>query len=154
MPLNERCFCYWLATKMPYWLTARDPRFSLLLRGENAVPIGRRGLGLELRDPPPIKSVDRREVTRRGEPAVVEEAQRRRPILPAIGRQQGGMLFDELIPLDLLERQCENTPGLGLAFDRNEIDLEQRRIIKARRCLFADNQIDAIDLAEALQPRR
>jgi hypothetical protein len=71
MPLNERCFCYWLATKMPYWLTPRDPGFSLLLRGENAVPIGRRGLGLEPRDPLAIKFVDGREVARRGEPAVV-----------------------------------------------------------------------------------
>src|SRR3984893_14174107 len=64
------------------------------------------------------------------------------------------MLFDELVPLDLIGRQCENTPGLGLAFDRNEIELDQLRIIEARRRLFADNQIDAVDLAEALQPRR
>jgi hypothetical protein len=43
-----------------------------------------------------MEVVDRREMARRGEQAIVEEAQRRRPLLPPISRQQRRMPFDEL----------------------------------------------------------
>lgn len=44
--------------------------------------------------------------------------------------------------------------GLGFALDRNEIDLDQFRIVEPRSRLLADDQIYAVDLAQALQARR
>src|SRR5215472_3404307 len=97
-------------------MSPRTAEASLLLRHENAVPIRRRGLDLELRDAPPVEIVNGGEEAGRGEPAVVEQAQCRCPILPAVGSQQGGMLVGELLFCDVLWWQRIDTAGLGLAF--------------------------------------
>src|SRR5208283_5908610 len=94
----------------PYF-QAIGPAVSLLFGGEYAVPVCRRSLDLELGDSPPVEIVDRRKVTRRSEPAVIEQAQGRRPILAPIGPEQRGMLVDELILLDLLRRQRVDPAG-------------------------------------------
>ena len=135
------------------WLPWLDNPTLILLGGEHAVPVGRRGLDLELGDAPSVEIVDGCEETSRGEPAVVEQAQRRRPILPTVGAQQRGMLADELLLGNLLRRQRVDVAGFALALDRYEIDFDQRRIAEALSRLFADHQIDAVDLAEAFQPR-
>src|SRR5207247_3676568 len=121
---------------------------SLLLGSEYAVPIGRRGLDLELGDAPPVKIVNRCEEASRGKPAVVEQAQRRRPILPAVSSQERRMLADELLFGNLLRRQRVDVAGLALALDRYEIDVDQRRIAQALGRLLADHQINTVDLAE------
>jgi hypothetical protein len=111
-------------------------------------------LDLELRDPPPVEVTDRREMARRGEQAIVEEAQRRRPILSPISRQQRRMPVDELPLPDLLGREERvHAAGLGFAFDRDEVDLDQFRIVEPRSRLLADDQIDAVDLAQAFPDR-
>jgi hypothetical protein len=66
-------------------------------------------------------------MTRRGEQAVIEEAQRRRPIL-SVSPQQRRMSIDELPLLDLFRRQCVHPAGLSFAFDCDEVDLDQFRI--------------------------
>jgi hypothetical protein len=60
----------------------------------------------------------------RGEQAVIEEAQCRRPILSPVSPQQGRMSVDELRLLDLFRGQRVNPAGLGFAFDRDEVDLD------------------------------
>src|SRR5436309_237404 len=51
--------CFYLQTDMKCNMSAAFLPYSLLLGGEDAVPIGRRGIDLELGDVPPIKIVDR-----------------------------------------------------------------------------------------------
>src|SRR6202043_1862012 len=121
---------------------------------KDAVPVLRRSLGLELRDPPPVEVVDGCEIARRGEQAVIEEAQRLRPILSPVSGQQGRVPGNELLLLDGLGRQRVDATGLGLSFDRDDIDLDQRRMVEPRSGLPADDQIYAVDLAQAFQPRR
>src|ERR1700730_59988 len=135
------------------WQHSPEGRASLLLGGEDAVPIGRGRLDLKSRDTPPVKIVYRCEEASRGEPAVVEQAQRRRPILPAVGSQEGRMLADELLLGDLIGWQRIDVAGLALALDCYEIDFDQRWIPETLSRLLADHQIDAVDLAEAFQPR-
>jgi hypothetical protein len=92
---------------------------------------------LELRDPPPVEVVDGREMARRGEQAVIEEAQRRRPILSPVSPEQRRMSVDELRLLDLFRGQRVHPAGLSFAFDRDEIDLDQFRIVEPRSRLLA-----------------
>ena len=92
-------------------------------------------------------------MTRRGEQAIVEEAQRRRPILSPVSLQQRRMPVAELPLLDLFGRQRVHPAGPGFAFDRDEVDLDQFRIVEPRSRLLADDQIDAVDLAQAFPDR-
>ena len=64
-------------------------------------------------DAPPVEIVDRRQVSGRGEPAVVEQPQRRRPILPAVGAQQRRVTVGELVLRDALGRQRIDMAGLA-----------------------------------------
>src|SRR5271169_966311 len=89
----------------------------------------------------------------RGEQAVIEEAQCRRPILSPVSRQQRRVPVDELLLLDGLGWQRVDPTCLGLSLDCDYIDLDQRRIIEPRSRLLTDDQIYAIDLAQAFQPR-
>src|SRR5580693_1372582 len=57
-----------------------------------------------------------------------------------------------MLILDPLRKQRVHADSLGLAFDRDEIDLDQFRIAETRNRLLADHQIDAINLAQAFQP--
>ena len=57
-----------------------------------------------------------------------------------------------MLILDPLQEQRIHADGLGLAFDRHEIDLDQFRIAETRSRLLADHQIDAINFAQAFQP--
>jgi hypothetical protein len=68
-----------------------------------------------LRDPPPVQVVDGREMACRGEQAVIEETQCRRPILSPVSPQQRRMPVDELGLLDLFPGQRVNAAGLALA---------------------------------------
>ena len=76
-----------------------------------------------MRDPPPVQVVDGRKMARRSEQAVIEEAQRRRPILSPVSPQQRRMPVDELFLLDGLGWQRVDATGLGLSLDGNDIDL-------------------------------
>jgi hypothetical protein len=64
------------------------------------------------------------------------------------------MLGDELLLGGPLGWQRVDVPGLRLALDCYEIQLDHLRIGEACRRLPADYQIDAVDLAEAFQPWR
>src|SRR6202035_6062452 len=57
-----------------------------------------------------------------------------------------------MLILDPLRKQRVHADSLGLAFDRDEIDLDQFWIAETRGRLLADHQIDAINLAQAFQP--
>jgi hypothetical protein len=78
---------------------------SLLLGREDAIPVLRRSLDLELRNPATVEVVDGREMARRGEQAVIEEAEGRRPILAPVSPQQGAVPSNKLFLLDGLGRQ-------------------------------------------------
>jgi hypothetical protein len=84
-----------------------------------------------------VQIVDGRELARRGEQTVIEEAQCRRPILSPISPQQRRISIDGLRLLDLFREQRVNAAGLGFAFDRDEVDLDQFRTVDARSPLLA-----------------
>ena len=84
-----------------------------------------------------MQIVDGRELARRGEQTVIEEAQCRRPILSPISPQQRRISIDGLRLLDLFREQRVNAAGLGFAFDRDEVDLDQFRTVDARSPLLA-----------------
>ena len=100
-----------------------------------------------LGDTVPVEIVDGGEEAGRGEPEVVEQAQRRCPVLPSVSSQQRGVLVNKLVLDNPLRRQRIDTARLSLALNRYEIHLDQSRIAEASSCLLADHQIDAIDLA-------
>src|SRR6516165_8681458 len=98
------------------WLPCDSP-LLLLLSGEDAVPIYGRSLDLELGDAPSVEIVDGSKETSCSEPAVVEQAQCRRPILPPVGSQERRVLADELVLSDLLRRKSVNVTRFALALD-------------------------------------
>jgi hypothetical protein len=126
---------------------------SLLLGCEHPVPISRRGLDLEPCDAPPVEIVNGGEEASRGEPSIVEQSHCSDPILPARGSQQLGVPVDKLVLGNAFRRQNLDAAGLRLAFNRDDILFDQRRITEAPGRLLAGHQIDAIDFAEAFQPR-
>jgi hypothetical protein len=84
---------------------------SLFLSRKDAIPVVRPSLDLELPDPPPVEVVDRREMACRGEQALIEEAQRRGPILSPVSPQQRRMPVDELRLLDLFRGSVYTRPA-------------------------------------------
>src|SRR6516162_6562248 len=127
--------------------SSRSKENSFLFGREHPLPIGRRSLDLELGDTVPVEIVGGGEEAGRSEPEVVEQAQRRCPVLPSVSSQQRGVLVNKLVLDNPLRRQRIDTARLSLALNRYEIHLDQSRIAEASSCLLADHQIDAIDLA-------
>jgi hypothetical protein len=62
------------------------------------------------------------------------------------------MMLQEPILLDPFGRQRKDMPGLGLAFDRDEVEFDQRGVAQAGRGFLADDQVHALELAQTLKP--
>ena len=104
-----------------------DPARSFLLQSEYAIPVLRRRLGLEMRDPMFIEIVYRGKVSQHGQTAAVKQAQRGTPFLVPVGGQQCLMLLQSFLCGNFFRRDGINAAGLSLALDRDDIDLDQAR---------------------------
>src|SRR6185312_9338617 len=98
---------------------------SLLGGDENPVPVVRQIFGLELIDSLAEEFVEGRHFVFARQRLVAEQTQRRGPVAAAIGGQQRGVAFVEISRLERLGRQREDVDRLGLALDRDEVQLDQ-----------------------------
>src|SRR6266404_1161090 len=63
------------------------------------------------------------------------------------------MAGEELSRMYRFGRQGVDAHRLPLAPDRHQVELDQPRHVEPRRRLFADDQIDAIELGQPFEPR-
>ena len=104
--------------------------FGQTLSRKHTIPVRRRSLDLDMRNPPPVDVVAGREMARRGEQAVIGEAQRRRPILSPVSPQQRRIPVDELRLLDLFRGSVYIPPAWLLPLTQRG----RSRSIPDRRC--------------------
>lgn len=112
---------------------------SLFLLGSvNPVPVFRWRVRLKVRDAPAVDVVNRSEVKHAGEPAVVEQIERRYPISSAVRNQERRMLADELLAFQPFPAAASSSAGrLGIALGklstlaRGHFQEEQTRFLAA-----------------------
>ena len=112
------------------------------------------GSARKVRDAPAVEVIDRGEGRDRQEPRVIEQALRRIPLPLPVGAQQLPMQRCEIGTRVRARRQQRiDAAGLRFALDRDQIDLDQGRVAEPLGGFLADDQVHAVELAEALEPR-
>ncbi len=112
------------------------------------------GSAREVRDSPAVEVIDRGEVGDRQEPAVIEQALRRGPLPFPVGAQELPMQRCEIrTRVGTRRQQRIDAAGLRFALDRDQIDLDQGSVAEPLGGFLADDEVHAVELAEALEYR-